>query len=82
MKNKPNFFLITGVSQTRGVGGGDPPLGNFSHIIPFFSDNVPYATIKTHKMLSIVVNLTYIYIQDALLWVVKIFVWDKFLNIF
>ena len=34
MKNKPNFFLITGVSQTGGVGG--PPLGNFSHIIPFF----------------------------------------------
>ena len=38
MKNKPNFFfLITGVSQTGGVGGGGPPLGNFSHIIPFFS---------------------------------------------
>ena len=44
MKNKPNFFLITGVSQTGGVGGGGPPLGNFSHIIPFFvSDNVPKA---------------------------------------
>ena len=28
------MFLITGVSQT---GGGGPPLGNFSHIIPFFS---------------------------------------------
>ena len=40
MKNKPNFFfLITGVSQTGGGGGA---LGNFSHIIPFFSDNVPY----------------------------------------
>ena len=37
MKNKPNFFLITGVSQTGGVGGGGPLLGNFSHIIPFFS---------------------------------------------
>ena len=35
MKNKPNFFLMTGVSQTG--GWGDPPLGNFSHIIPFFS---------------------------------------------
>ena len=33
--------MITGVSQTGGVGGGGPPLGNFSHIIPFFSDNVP-----------------------------------------
>ena len=41
MKNKPNFFLITGVSQTGGVGGGGPLLGNFSHIIPFFSDNIP-----------------------------------------
>ena len=29
--------MITGVSQTGGVGGGGPPLGNFSHIIPFFS---------------------------------------------
>ena len=37
MKNKPNFFLITGVSQTGGMGGGVPPLGNFSHVIPFFS---------------------------------------------
>ena len=36
MKNKPIFF-ITGVSQTGGVGEGSPPLGNFSHIIPFFS---------------------------------------------
>ena len=28
---------------TLGGGGeGDPPLGNFSHIIPFFSDHVPY----------------------------------------
>ena len=25
------------------VGGGGPPHGNFSHIIPFFSDNVPYS---------------------------------------
>ena len=24
-----------------GTWGGGPPLGNFSHIIPFFSDNVP-----------------------------------------
>ena len=39
MKNKPNFCFITGVSQTGGVGG--PPLGNFPHIIPFFSDRVP-----------------------------------------
>ena len=23
------------------VGGGGPPHGNFSHIIPFFSDHVP-----------------------------------------
>ena len=38
MKNKPNIFLITGVSQT---GGGGPPFGKFSHIIPFFSDRVP-----------------------------------------
>ena len=38
MKNKPNsFFFITGVSQTGGVGGEGSPLGNFSHIIPFFS---------------------------------------------
>ena len=39
MKNKPNFFFITGVSQTGGVGGGGgggQPFGNFSHIIPFF----------------------------------------------
>ena len=28
--------MITGASQTGGVGGG-PPLGNFSHVIPFFS---------------------------------------------
>ena len=42
MKNKPNFFfLITGVSQT-GVGG--PPLVTFFHIIPFFSDKVPYSS--------------------------------------
>ena len=40
MKNKPNFFL-TGVSQTGGGEGGVPPLGNFSHIIPFFSDHDP-----------------------------------------
>ena len=35
MKNKPNFFF-----DNRGFpnwGGGGPPLGNFSHIIPFFS---------------------------------------------
>ena len=24
------------------LGGGGPPLGNFSHIIPFFSDHFPY----------------------------------------
>ena len=28
-------------SQTGERGGGGPPLGNFSHIIPFFSDHVP-----------------------------------------
>ena len=28
-------------SRTGGWGGGGPPLGNFSHIIPFFSDHVP-----------------------------------------
>ena len=28
-------------SQTGGRGGGGPPLGNFSHIIPFFSDHDP-----------------------------------------
>ena len=50
MKNKPNFFLITGVSQTGGVGGGGPPLGNFSHIIPFFSDNVH--KIRRHTALD------------------------------
>ena len=47
MKNKLNFFLITrvtGVSQTG--GGRGPPLGNFSHIIPFLSDNVPYSFIS------------------------------------
>ena len=34
MKNKPNFFF-----DNRGFPnwGGGPPLGNFSHIIPFFS---------------------------------------------
>ena len=46
MKNKPNFFLITGVSQTGGVGGGGPPLGNFSHIIPFFSLSAFLAKIQ------------------------------------
>ena len=30
-----------------GVGGGGPPLGNFSHIIPFFSENVPYAYLSS-----------------------------------
>ena len=28
-------------SQTGGRGGDGSPLGNFSHIIPFFSDHVP-----------------------------------------
>ena len=33
MKNKPNFFF-----DNRGFPNwGGPPLGNFSHIIPFFS---------------------------------------------
>ena len=29
-------------SQTGERGAGGPPLGNFSYIIPFFSDHVPY----------------------------------------
>ena len=38
MKNKPNsFFDNRGFPNWGGVGGGGPPLGNFSHIILFFS---------------------------------------------
>ena len=41
MKNKPNFFFDNRGFPNWG-GWGGPPLGNFSHIIPFFSsDNVP-----------------------------------------
>ena len=36
MKNKPNFFFDNRGFPNWG-GGGGPPLGNFSHIIPFFS---------------------------------------------
>ena len=39
MKNKPNFFWITGVSQTG--GGGAPQLGFFPTNPRFFSDRVP-----------------------------------------
>ena len=49
MENKRNFFLITGVSQTGGMGGG-PQLGNFSHIIQFFSDNDPKVLIALVKI--------------------------------
>ena len=54
MKNKPNFFLITGVSQTGGGWGGPPP-GNFSHIIPFFS-----SSDNDHKMhvINACINMT------------------------
>ena len=46
MKNKPNFFF-----DNRGFPNwGGPPLGNFSHIIPFFSDNVP--KIRRHTALD------------------------------
>ena len=37
MKNKPNFFFDNRGFPNWGGGGGGPPLGNFSHIIPFFS---------------------------------------------
>ena len=36
MKNKPNFFFDNRGFPNWG-GGGGPPLGNFPHIIPFFS---------------------------------------------
>ena len=39
MKNKPNFFFDNRGFPNWGEGG--PPIGNFPHIIPFFSDNVP-----------------------------------------
>ena len=42
MKNKPNFFFDNRGFPNWGDGGG-LPLGNFSHIIPFFSDNVFYS---------------------------------------
>ena len=38
MKNKPNFFFFDNRGFPNwGVGGGGPLLGNFSHIILFFS---------------------------------------------
>ena len=38
MKNKPNFFFFDNRAfPNRGLGGGGPLLGNFPHIIPFFS---------------------------------------------
>ena len=40
MKNKPNFFFDNRGFPNWGDGGG-LPLGNFSHIILFFSDRVP-----------------------------------------
>ena len=36
MKNKPNFFLITGVSQTGGVGGGGSAAWEFFPHNPVF----------------------------------------------
>ena len=45
MKNKPNFFLITGISQT---GGGGRHLGIFPTQSRFFSDRVP--KLQKHKM--------------------------------
>ena len=41
MKNKPNFFLITGVSQTGGVGGS-AAWELFPHNPVFLSESIPY----------------------------------------
>ena len=41
MKNKPNFFFDNRGFPNWGGEGGGRPLGNFSHIIPFFSDCYP-----------------------------------------
>ena len=42
MKNKANFFFDNrGFPNWGERGRGGPPLGNFSHIIPFFSDDDP-----------------------------------------
>ena len=30
--------------------GGGPPLGNFSNIIPFFSDNDPYLVLQMNSV--------------------------------
>ena len=63
MKNKPNFFFDNRGFPNWGEGGG-PPLGNFSHIIPFFSDNVlddvmEWLTVYQYYMLcSSIVVLT------------------------
>ena len=52
MKNKPNFFFDNRGFPNWGEGGGvrGPPLGNFSHIIPFFF-------LKT--FLSVVIDMFY-----------------------
>ena len=43
MKNKPNFFFDNRGFPNWGEGG--PPLGNFSHKIPFFSNRIPYKAL-------------------------------------
>ena len=43
MKNKPNFFLITGVSQTGGRGGS-ATWEFFPHNPVFFPDHDPYTS--------------------------------------
>ena len=48
MKSKPNFFFDNRGFPNWGGGGGGPPLGNFSHIIPFFS-------LRTSLTLSLVI---------------------------
>ena len=53
MKNKPNFFLITGFPK---LGGWGPPLGNFSHIISVFFDRVPMDLVLKYKNLENTVN--------------------------
>ena len=64
MKNKPNFFfLITGVSQTGGVGGGDPPLENFSHIIQFFFLRATHTMlVNKYPILKVYTYIAYMYV--------------------